>query len=107
MLDLLLPKPGEGIGSEIAVGKLYASILIQDCFRRFVLKQILVHFLHFFDLMYLLLISLKKIIVFLLKHTLEIYFVRHFSSFLQVLYPSLKWILLKGAHETEEQMFEE
>ena len=78
MLDLLLPKPGEGIGSEIAVGKLYASILIQDCFRRFVLKQILVHFLHFFDLMYLLLISLKKIIVFLLKHTLEIYFVRHF-----------------------------
>jgi len=35
MLDLLLPKPGEGIGSEIAVGKLYASILIQDCFRRF------------------------------------------------------------------------
>jgi hypothetical protein len=34
MLDLLLPKPGEGIGSEIAVGKLYASILIQDCFRR-------------------------------------------------------------------------
>jgi hypothetical protein len=35
MLDLLLPKPGEGIGSEIAVGKLYASILIQDCFRRY------------------------------------------------------------------------
>ena len=47
MLDLLLPKPGEGIGSEIAVGKLYASILIQDCFRRFVLKQILVNFFIF------------------------------------------------------------
>ena len=33
-VDLLLPKAGEGIGSDIAVGKLYASILIQDCFRR-------------------------------------------------------------------------
>ena len=31
---VLLPDAGEGIGSEIAVGKLYASILIQDCFRR-------------------------------------------------------------------------
>jgi hypothetical protein len=34
ILDLLLPEGGEGVGSEIAVGKMYASILIQDCFRR-------------------------------------------------------------------------
>lgn len=34
ILNVLLPASGEGIGTEIAVGKLYASILIQDCFRR-------------------------------------------------------------------------
>ena len=36
ILDVLLPASGEGIGTEIAVGKLYASILIQDCFRRYI-----------------------------------------------------------------------
>jgi hypothetical protein len=35
ILNVLLPPPGEGVGSAIAVGKLYASILIQDCFRRY------------------------------------------------------------------------
>jgi len=39
ILNVLLPASGEGIGSSIAVGKLYASILIQDCFRRFTKKK--------------------------------------------------------------------
>ena len=54
ILNVLLPPSGEGIGSSIAVGKLYASILIQescqtyfsiwssrvqDCFRRFTKKK--------------------------------------------------------------------
>ena len=33
ILNILLPPSGEGIGSSIAVGKLYASILIQESSR--------------------------------------------------------------------------
>merc|ERR1719245_2034255 len=39
VLDKLLPPPGEGIEDEVAVGKFYATVLIQDAFRRFAKKK--------------------------------------------------------------------